>query len=99
MKISIIIPAYNEENNLLVNLPKIKNSFESNNFSNFEFIVCDNNSTDNTSKIANDFGAKVVFEPINQISRARNTGAKSASGDWLVFIDADSWPSKYLIQD
>jgi|TARA_B100001179_G_scaffold221919_1_gene197826 glycosyltransferase involved in cell wall biosynthesis len=99
LKISIIIPAYNEENNLLVNLPKIKNSFESNNFSNFEFIVCDNNSTDNTSKIANDFGAKVVFEPINQISRARNTGAKSATGDWLVFIDADSWPSKYLIQD
>jgi glycosyltransferase involved in cell wall biosynthesis len=44
-------------------------------------------------------GAKVVFEPINQIARARNTGAGSASGDWLIFIDADSHPNAALFAD
>jgi glycosyltransferase involved in cell wall biosynthesis len=38
----------------------------------------------------------VVFEPINQIGRARNKGAEAASGDWLIFIDADSQASKGL---
>lgn len=99
MKISIIVPAYNEGLHLLKNLTKINNSFQFNDFYDYEFIICDNNSTDNTSIIANEFGAKVIFEPINQISKARNTGAKIATGEWLVFIDADSWPSRYLIRN
>ena len=71
MKISIIIPAYNEENNLLVNLPKIKNSFESNNFSNFEFIVCDNNSTDNSLR---------NFKPQTNESIVRSTYNRGYAG-------------------
>jgi glycosyltransferase involved in cell wall biosynthesis len=55
-----------------------------------ELIVCDNNSTDATPRIAEEEGAAVVFEPHNQISRARNAGARAAAGDWLLFIDADS---------
>lgn len=39
----------------------------------------------------------MVFEPLNQIARARNTGAAGASGDWLLFIDADSHPSAGLL--
>ena len=54
-------------------------------------IVCDNNSTDRTAQAAREAGARVVFEPVNQISRARNAGARVASGDWLLFIDADSY--------
>ena len=92
------MPAYNEELHLLENLIKIKNSFESNSFSDYEIIVCDNNSTDNTAIIAKDFGAKVIFESFNQISKARNKGASIANGEWLIFIDADSWPSKYLVK-
>jgi glycosyltransferase involved in cell wall biosynthesis len=64
-----------------------------------EVVVCDNNSTDRTAEIAAAHGARVVFEPINQISRARNTGARAATGDWLLFIDADSRPSPELLQD
>jgi glycosyltransferase involved in cell wall biosynthesis len=38
----------------------------------------------------------VVFEPVNQIGRARDAGARAATGEWLVFIDADSTPSAEL---
>ena len=41
----------------------------------------------------------MVFEPHNQISRARNRGAAAAQGDWLVFVDADSSPSPGLFRD
>lgn len=99
MKISIIIPAYNEAEIIYQNLQNIENSFNHVNCDfEKEFIVCDNNSSDETAKLAKQFGAKTVFESFNQISKARNTGAKYASGDWLVFIDADSWPSISLIQ-
>jgi len=41
----------------------------------------------------------VVFEPVNQIARARNAGAAAASGEWLVFVDADSEPSRELFEE
>lgn len=64
-----------------------------------ELIVCDNNSTDRTAEIAHSGGAVVVFEPVNQIARARNRGAEIATGDWLLFIDADSHPSAALLAE
>lgn len=64
-----------------------------------ELIVCDNNSTDRTAQIAAAAGAKVVFEPINQIARARNVGASIATGDWLVFVDADTHPCAGLFAE
>ena len=87
MKFSIIIPAYNEEKLLSDSLSKIKRSlnvFLERGHS-VELIVCDNNSSDRTAEIAREAGAKVVFEPVNQISRARNTGAAAATGDYLIF--------------
>src|SRR5207245_1192104 len=64
-----------------------------------EIIVCDNNSTDRTAEKARAADATVVFEPVNQISRARNKGASAATGDWLMFVDADSYPSRELFAD
>src|SRR5262249_53858968 len=63
-----------------------------------EIVVCDNNSTDATARIAAEGGARVVFEPVNQISRARNTGARAARGRYLVFVDADTQASPELLR-
>ena len=101
MKISIVIPAFNEERLLGESLSKIKSGASAFGLRGWEaeLIVCDNNSTDRTAEIARAAGAIVVFEPVNQISRARNTGAASATGDWLIFVDADSHPSAELFTD
>jgi len=101
VKISIIIPAFNEERLLGESLAQIKSAataFVQRGWD-VELIVCDNNSTDRTAEIARAAGAIVVFEPVNQIARARNCGALAAGGDWLVFVDADSHPSAELFAD
>lgn len=101
MKVSVVVPAYNEERGLAATLRSIREAmtgFDAYAWSS-ELIVCDNNSTDRTATIAAEAGAAVVFEPINQISRARNAGAARATGDWLVFVDADSHPSRELFLD
>lgn len=101
MNISVVVPAFNEEQGLSASLHSIRaamNAFDDAGWAS-ELIVCDNNSTDRTAEIAREAGAKVVFEPVNQISRARNTGAAHASGDWLLFVDADSHPSQNLCAD
>ncbi len=64
----------------------------------YEIIVCDNNLTVTTAAVAEACGCKVVFEYINQISKAQNRGASVATGDWLLFVDG-SWPSPKLIAD
>lgn len=101
MKISIVIPAFNEERLLGASLAEIKSAataFRQRGWE-VELIVCDNNSTDRTAEIARAAGAIVVFEPVNQIGRARNCGALAASGGWLIFVDADSHPSAELFHD
>jgi glycosyltransferase involved in cell wall biosynthesis len=101
VKISIVVPAYNEERLLAGSLTKMRAAaaaFTARGWD-FELIVCDNNSTDRTAEIARAAGASVVFEPVNQIGRARNRGAAAATGDWLIFVDADSHPGPELFAD
>ncbi len=98
MKVSIIVPAFNEERLIAETLRRIQTAaavFARRHWA-VELIVCDNNSTDRTAELARAAGATVVFEPINQIARARNRGAEAATGDWLLFIDADSYPDAAL---
>lgn len=100
MFISIIVPAFNEERLLPACLKAIDRARER--FSvlgwESEIIVCNNNSTDRTGEVAEKLGARVVFEPVNRISTARNAGARAAKGDWLIFVDADSEPPPGLFQ-
>jgi glycosyltransferase involved in cell wall biosynthesis len=101
VKISVVVPAFNEERLLPETLRSIRaamEAFERRGWAS-ELIVCDNNSTDRTAEIARAEGARVVFEPINQISRARNRGAAEAGGDWIFFVDGDSEPSVELFSD
>ncbi|MEZ4524741.1 MAG: glycosyltransferase [Desulfobacterales bacterium] len=86
---SVIIPAYNEEKWLPRTLDALNTAMQETDRTG-EIIVTDNNSTDKTGRIAHEYGARVVFEPIRQIARARNAGAKAAKGNWLIFLDADT---------
>lgn len=100
MRVSVIVPAFNEERLLAATLDGIKTAARVlDDRGGWELIVCDNNSTDRTAAIALAAGARVVFEPHNQISRARNRGAAAACGEWLVFVDADSVPAPGLFGD
>jgi glycosyltransferase involved in cell wall biosynthesis len=98
MRVSVVLPAFNEEKLLPAALAAVKaaaSAFTSRGWE-WECVVCDNNSTDGTAAVARAGGATVVFEPVNQIGRARDAGARAATGEWLVFIDADSTPSAEL---
>ncbi len=101
MHLSIIIPAFNEARLIERSLQSVTVSIARNHKSGFtsEIIVVDNNSSDNTADLARRAGARVVFEPVNQIGRARNAGAAQATGDWLLFLDADSLLSPELLAD
>ena len=88
--ISVLIPAYKEEELLPGTLRRLRRSFRALGYSSYEVVVCDNNSRDGTAASARAGGASVVFEPHNQIARARNTAARHATGKWLIFVDADT---------
>jgi glycosyltransferase involved in cell wall biosynthesis len=80
MSLSIIIPAYNEEK-------YIENTLKAINLG--ETIVVCNGCTDNTAQIAKKYASKVIEIKEKGVSKARNIGAKSASNERLVFLDAD----------
>lgn len=100
MNLSVVIPAYNEEKLLPRCLGHVRAAFHAaGGGTAAEVIVVDNNSTDRTAAVARTAGARVVFEPVNQISRARNAGGRAEGGDWLLFIDADSFLSAGTLAD
>ena len=94
---SIVVPAFNEERYLPQTLDKLRSAMATVAMAG-EIIVVDNNSTDRTNEVARHWDATVAFEAINQISRARNTGARCARGRYLIFVDADTRVSPELLQ-
>lgn len=90
---SVIIPAYNEESCIGQTIESIdeaaKHLYEHYSVS-IEIIVVDNNSTDQTGKVANEMGARVVKESRRNIASVRNTGAAHATSEIFCFMDADS---------
>ena len=92
MKLTIIIPAFNEEAYLPSTLDSIQASAAhlcAASDAEVDIVVVDNNSEDGTAVVAESKGATVVHEPVQGIARARNAGAGHAEGDVLVFVDAD----------
>ena len=89
MRLSVIVPAYNEEKYLPETLERIGRALFIAECDS-EIIVVDNESEDKTREIAERFGAKVIRESVHNIGKVRNTGGKAASGDILIFVDADT---------
>jgi glycosyltransferase involved in cell wall biosynthesis len=98
--VSIIIPTYNRENNLKYCL----NSLTKQTFKNFEVIVSDDGSTDNTKEIVNSFRDKLNIRYIYlgknrgfRAARTRNFGLKRSRGEIIIFLDSDIVvPSNYI---
>lgn len=95
--ISLVIPAYNEEALLAATVRQLRASAAGAGEP-YEIIVVDDGSTDKTAAIANAEGARVVSVNVRQIGAARNAGAKAATGEWLVFVDADTLVPPAVLQ-
>src|SRR5664279_5182447 len=89
-KVSFIIPALNEEKRIAVLIDNIKIL---GNWCDYEIIVSDGHSTDNTAVIAEIKGARVIKDDTKApktIANGRNTGARLATGEIYIFCDADT---------
>ncbi|HWY50952.1 MAG TPA: glycosyltransferase [Chthoniobacterales bacterium] len=85
--LSFIVPAYNEELELPSTMAAIHDAVQDRQY---EIIVVDDASTDDTAQIARGAGAEVVSINRRQIAAARNAGARHARSDILFFVDADT---------
>ena len=91
-EISVIVPVYNVEKYL----PRTLNSIIKQTFTNWECILIDDGTPDNSGKICDDFAEKdsrfkVIHQKNAGVSRARNTGLDNATGKWITIIDGDDW--------
>lgn len=89
---SIIIPTYNRSEKLRRAIESIARQT----FRDFELIVCDDGSTDDTSDIVASFKNKLNLTCLYEENwggpaRPRNNGIKAAKGEWICFLDADDW--------
>jgi len=83
MKVSIVVPALNEE----TMLPRLLDSIKAQDFDSYEIIVADAHSTDKTREIAAAYGCRIVDGGLP--AAGRNAGAAAAQGEFLFFLDAD----------
>lgn len=89
-KLSVVINAQNSEKDLPRALTSIKNLAD-------EIVVIDQGSTDNTPKIAKEFGAKIFkHKPVNYVELTRNFAVSKAAGEWILILDPDEEIGKEL---
>lgn len=86
--ISVIIPLYNKENSIFNTIESVLNQT----YKNFEILVVDDGSTDNSANIVksiDDDRIKYIYKKNGGVSSARNRGVIEAKGEWILFLDAD----------
>lgn len=105
--VSIVMPSYNHAHLL----PRAINSIIAQTYTNWELIIIDNHSTDNTKEVIYSFrDSRIKLFQINNegvVAKSRNLGIKEAKGNWIAFLDSDDWWSnnkleisiKYLNRD
>lgn len=94
-KFSIIVPVYNTEKYVKRCLDSIK----SQSFKDYEVIIVNDGSTDNSSDIISKYSYKVINQENQGLSMARNNGVKEASGEYLIFLDSDDYIEKDLLKE
>ncbi len=99
-KISIIVPVYKVERYLKRCIDSIINQ----SFVDWECILVDDGSPDNSGRICEEYAGKdsrfKVFHQVNAgVSAARNKGISEAKGEWIVFVDSDDWIEKDMITE
>ena len=87
MKFSIIIPNYNKEKYIKECLDSIFNQT----YKNYEVILIDDNSSDNSLEMIKDYDVKLFHTDRLNAGGARNVGLKNATGDYVIFLDSDDY--------
>lgn len=100
MSISVIVPIYNVENYLKECLESLVNQ----NFNNYEVILVNDGSTDNSKIIAEEYAenynhVKLINTSNNGLSAARNVGINNSTGKYLVFVDSDDYVDNMYLND
>lgn len=98
MKLSVIIPAHNEEKYISKCLSSINEQLMPDDME-VEIVVVLNRCTDKTKEIALSHGATVVSNDSKNLSAIKNTGVAHATTEWVVTIDADSWMSQGVLSE
>ena len=91
-EISIIVPVYNVEKYLKRCIDSILNQ----SFTDFELILVDDGSTDNSGEIIDEYAIKderikVIHKENGGLSSARNVGIEYSKGNYIAFVDSDDW--------
>jgi len=88
-KVSFVIPAHNEERLIARTLTSIHRAARDASCD-YEIVVANDASTDDTVRVAERHGARTVTVAHRQIAATRNSGARAALGEWIIFVDADT---------
>ena len=94
-KFSFIVPVYNVEKYV----KKCLDSIFDQTFKDFEVIVVNDGTKDNSMNIVKNYDVKIINQENQGLSVARNNGVKKATGDYIIFIDSDDYIEKDLLKE
>ncbi len=93
--VTVVIPTYNRASYVCEAIDSVLNQT----YADYEIIVVDDGSTDNTREALKQYRDKIkyIYQENSGVSAARNTGIKNSIGSWLAFLDSDDvWMAEYL---